>query len=234
MIEIFNEDSPFVTDDNRRHRPRLATSAASLNNRHSLLFPKHVVAEATVLDLGCCLGATGHWALTLGASGYLGVEHQELYAEQAAGLLSRWPTARVTSEDVTSFTETDRTTYDVVAMLGILHGVFNPLSLIQYAADKAVKYLCIEAFGMPSPQPTLMVRADMHMPVAGELAARTGFGWYISPAAMNAMLGFLGFSRDMEPVFLLPDRWLCRYVRSGKPSKSASYSDVKWPWTQQP
>ena len=90
---VFTEDSPFVLADNRRRRPVLPTTAAALNRRHGLLFPERVVAGARVLDLGCCIGATGAWVQAQGAAQYVGVEHQERYVEKARQLLAFWPQA---------------------------------------------------------------------------------------------------------------------------------------------
>ena len=228
---VFADDSLFVTRDNRRGRPLLPVTAESLNRRHGLLFPPKVVAGRSVLDLGCCIGATGHWCMTLGAARYTGVEHQAGYARQAARLLRGWSAARVVRRDAVSFAAADRGRYDVVAMLGVAHGLYDPLALIRDAAACARRYFCFEDFGPLSGDPVLVPWPGSRMNVAGEAAEDArGFGWRISAAAMEAIMAFLGFAADIKPVARTAERWLCRYVRVGAPAEAAAYSETRVPW----
>ena len=230
MTEVFTCESPFVTLDNRRSRPVLPTTAESLNHRHRQLLPPHLLRGRTVLDLGCCIGATGHWALSLGASSYTGVEHQAEYSRQAQDLLGGSPAVRVLCRDATDFAAERPGRYDIVAMLGVAHGLYDPLALIRDGCAMAEQFVCFEDFGRDEQAPVLLANPSVPMPLAGERAGTRGFGWWFSPAAMELVFRFLGFAPDMRPVFLTDTRWLCRYRRVSEVARSAAYSDVKVPW----
>ena len=144
---MFDEQSPFLQRDNRRQRPALRLTAELLNRRHGLLLPGPVVAQRSVLDLGCALAATGRWVLDAGASSYVGVELQKEYADTAAELLSRESSAKIVCEDARAFASKSGCQYDVVVMIGLLHGLFDPLDLLQCAARVAREFVCIETQG---------------------------------------------------------------------------------------
>jgi SAM-dependent methyltransferase len=230
MPEIFTADSPFVVRDNRRFRPVLPTTARTLNRRHSLLMPPRVLKGRTVLDLGCCLGATGYWALSLGAKGYHGVEHQRGYADEARRLFAGKRNAKVVREDAVRYLARSTGRYGVVAIMGLLHGLYDPLFALWEAARRAERYLCFEDFGRRGSAPAMVANPLSPMPVAGEAASTVGFGWEIGPKAMEAIMDFLGFGPDMKPVFIAENRWLCRYARTGPAGRASSYSGRWVPW----
>jgi hypothetical protein len=232
-MDLFTDTSPFVELDNRRFRPMLPTSATSLNEKHSLLLPEHVVKDSSVLDLGSCIGATGYWALRLGAQRYLGVEHQAGYADLSRELLKNFSAAEiatVTAEDYLSKTDEP---FDVVCLLGVAHGVFDPLSLIRDAARRAERYLCFDDMGWETDQPVLTVDVATKMPLAGQRAATVGFGWFLSPRAVHQIMGFLGFDLDMAHTFVGPRRWVCRYVRVRGEAQEASFAEQTETWGPQ-
>jgi hypothetical protein len=231
MNKIFTSQSPFVTEDNRRFRPQLKTTADLLNVKHEALLPEPVVRGATVLDLGSCIGATGYWVSRLGGASYLGVEHQEGYVQTARRLLADMPRCAIQQDTAEEFLLHSSGRFDIVCLLGIAHGVYDPLALIRSAASRADKYLCFDDMGWNTDDPALIVDPIMKMPLAGEKAATVGFGWFISPAAMEAIVKFLGFAPEMPPKFTHPKRWMCRYRRIGGEGQEASFSTqtVAWP-----
>jgi SAM-dependent methyltransferase len=231
MPELFTRDSPFVREDNRRTRPNLPTSAASLNRRHGLLMPPRTIEGSSVLDLGCCIGATGHWALELGARRYVGVEHQPGYAKQAGRLLAGRRNATIVPEDAARYAARGRRSFDLVAMLGVAHGLYDPLAFIRDAAARARRYFCFEDFGERTRSAALVAAPWTPMPVAGRRASTVGFGWMLSPSAVGALMKFLGFRPDMRAVFIARNRWLCRYVRTGAPSLPSAYARDWIRWT---
>jgi hypothetical protein len=229
---VFHPESPFVLRDSRRHRPVLPTTAESLNQKHSLLLPPDVARSRTVLDLGCCIGATGHWVLAHGASRYVGVELQAGFAQVATELLAGEAGARVLQVDSDDYLAQAAEPFDVVCALGLAHGLFDPLWTIRRAAARAREYFCFEDFGCNQPVPALIVELSTPMPIAGEQAGTVGFGWTISPQAMAQIMRFLGFEEDGFPTFIAENRWLCRYVRMrAREDLSASYTDQTRPWT---
>ena len=83
----FETAPEFVDEDNRQFRTHNPVTKEQMRNKHEVLFPEHLIKGKTVLDLGSCLGATGHWCLSHGAAHYTGVEVQKEYAALAAKLL---------------------------------------------------------------------------------------------------------------------------------------------------
>lgn len=230
-LSLFTEDSPFVLRDSRRTRPLLPTTAQGLNHKHDLLLPRHVVDGKTVLDLGCCLGATGYWVVKHGASRYLGLELQDGFAQIGRELLMDIPQAAVETRDTLAYLEQPDEQFDVVCVLGLVHGLYDPLAVIRQAAACTRTYLCFEDFGPDHPEAVMLPDHGMRMPQAGVEGGTRGFGWMISPKAMHSIMDFLGFAPDMDALFLTEGRWLCRYVRQRDEAKSASYSDEKISWT---
>ena len=231
MHDLFSDSSPFVLQDSRNTRPVLPTTAALLNRKHNAILPAGLTEGRTVLDLGCCIGATGHWCLSLGAAHYTGVELQDKFAAVARELLSDWQEAEIVTSDSELFLR-DARRYDIVCMLGLVHGVYDPLALIRMAANKADKYVCFEDFGRANDLPVLVAEPQVRMPVAGEAAGSVGFGWSISPGAMEHIMAFLGFEPDMTPLFIAEHRWMCRYIRARmEEGEAASYSSRRITWT---
>jgi hypothetical protein len=229
-MDLFTDTSPFVELDNRRFRPILATSAQALNQKHSLLFPDAVVRGASVLDLGSCIGATGHWVTQLGARRYLGIEHQEGYVKLSRDLLAASSAVQIEQRTAEDYLARSEESFDVVCLLGIVHGVFDPLSMIRLAAQRATRYLCFDDMGWDAELPVLTVDPSTKMPLAGEKAATVGFGWFLSPQAVHLIMNFLGFEPDMPATFVGPRRWLCRYVRVRGESQEASFSQRVESW----
>ena len=91
-MNIFDQAPEFIEWDNRQFRKTNQVTAESTYNRLSVQLPTWLVKDATVLDLGSCLGAAGHMALTNGASYYTGVEIQDKYVNDSRTILSKyWP-----------------------------------------------------------------------------------------------------------------------------------------------
>lgn len=231
MLSVFDDESPFVLRDSRRHRPVLPTTAQSLNFKHGLLLPGAVVSGASLLDLGCCIGATGHWALSHGATSYVGVELQAGFADVAAELLAGDPRASILRVDSEQFLDESPEQFDIVCALGLVHGLFDPIFTLRRAARRARHYLCFEDFGQNQPAPALIVEPLTPMPLAGEQAGTVGFGWSFSPQAMVPIMEFLGFEPDGAETFVSSNRWLCRYRRvRATEGHSASYAKVRRSW----
>ncbi len=242
---MFDEQSPFLQRDNRRQRPALRLTAELLNRRHGLLLPGPVVAQRSVLDLGCALAATGRWVLDAGASSYVGVELQKEYADTAAELLSRESSAKIVCEDARAFASKSGCQYDVVVMIGLLHGLFDPLDLLQCAARVAREFVCIETQGDDIAGASMTPSRQMRMPIAGKLASTLGFGWNIAPSALAVAMEHLGFVPDMAPAAIDHAHWGARYALRFKrggfstPAASDFANEVPWPaeagpWGQGP
>ena len=75
-MSFFTQFPEFVAQDSRKDRGFSPVTIETLDNRHLVTTPKWLVEDMTVLDLGSCLGATGHWSLSQECKHYTGVEVQ--------------------------------------------------------------------------------------------------------------------------------------------------------------
>ena len=219
---MFDESSPFVLLDNRRFRSLMRTTPELLNRRHSLLLPPEVVAGRSVLDLGCALAATGKWALVHGAASYTGVELQPAYASTARELHAGDPRAAIVLADARAYASSSGARFGIVVLIGLLHGLYDPLALLSDAARLAADYVCIEDFGDPEAGAGMTPSAGMRMPIAGRRAGSIGFGWSIAPGALALIMEHFGFSPDMDPEWLGPKRYAVRYRRASAGTPAAS------------
>lgn len=233
---LFDEQSPFILRDNRIHRPMLTTTARLLNLRHESMVPQSVVEGRSVLDIGCALAATGKWALDRGALSYVGVEPQKEYVDLATELLAEFPTASIVCERGMEFFAGHDQHYDVVTLIGVLHGQFDVLSFLASACELANEYVCIETQGNDSAGPVMEPMEATWMPIASRRGSSVGFGWKMAPMALHKMMRYLGFVPDMEPVFVDTDaatnffRYAMRYKRVSGRGKTAGdfFNVMEW------
>lgn len=104
-------------------------------HRHSNTLPTATIERKTLLDLGCYLGATGHWALSHGCSHYTGVELIPVYLSQAKELLSRYHSTdrfSLLCHEIGDFLERCQTRYDVVVAWGVLNSFSDPVPVIKH------------------------------------------------------------------------------------------------------
>ena len=227
---VFDERSPFIRRDNRRFWPVMGTSAELLNRRHSLLLPPEVVAKRSILDLGCALAATGKWALVHGATTYTGVEVQPAYVTTARRLHADDPRAVIVCADAQAYASSSAEGVDIVALIGLLHGLYDPLAVLSEAARLAKDYVCVETFGDPADGAAMTPNPDMRMPVASRRGGSSGFGWHIAPEALRLIMEHLGFSPDMDAAWVGPKRYAIRYRRTSSGTATASEFANCIPW----
>jgi len=193
---LFKEDSPFVLNDNRRNRKHNPTTADSLNKRFSVLLPKSVVKDQTVLDLGACLGQAGYWALVNGASSYTGVELQQDYADKMKTLLADFDNAECIESGIVEFCESDSRQWDTVVLSGVLYGFLDYYSILKAATDKAKKFVVIDmlSFGDKlNTNPMISIKLNQKLNAANDNASYIGIGCRINPIALSILMQSLGF-----------------------------------------
>ncbi|CAB4137968.1 AdoMet_MTases domain containing protein [uncultured Caudovirales phage] len=138
MNNIFVDYPEFIEADPRQLRPNFGggytINAEIQYNKHSICLPADQVKDKTVLDLGCCVAATGAWALSAGASHYVGVElQQKFYQQSIDNLQGRFDPSRWTMHNlgVSEFLEKNTQHFDIVVMFGILYQSIYFEDLIQ-------------------------------------------------------------------------------------------------------
>jgi hypothetical protein len=239
---LFDEQSPFIQRDSRTHRPLLKTTAKLLNLRHETMVPQAIVEGRSVLDIGCALAATGKWVLDRGAQCYVGVEPQKEYVDLATEMLASYPAASIVCERGMEFFSSHDARYDVVTLIGVLHGQFDVLDFLKSACELANDYVCIETQGDDATGPVMEPVDSIWMPIAGRNQSSRGFGWIIAPKALHRIMRYLGFVPDMEPVFVDTNvgynffRYAMRYKRVAERGATAgdfvniiNWSDVPPP-----
>ena len=126
-------------DSDIRNCPKLKWQSYQVDqrffwHRHINTLPRHMLESMNVLDLGCYLGATGHWALSHGCLHYTGVELISDYLEQSNKILSTYHSAdkfSLVRDEIGNFLATCQNHYDVVIAWGILNSFTNPVSIIE-------------------------------------------------------------------------------------------------------
>lgn len=129
---IFLENSEFINQDNRSERLESVVTATSLFNRCEAFLPD--VSGKKILDLGCCIGAMGHWCLTNGATHYTGIEVQEKYAVTAQKLLGEHHNPDkfiIKQTDILSFLENNKENYDIIIVIGVIYAFVNIFDVIK-------------------------------------------------------------------------------------------------------
>lgn len=137
MKNIFDGYEEFIDLDNRRLRKEFTTSKQSLYHKLLAQIPPDEIKNKTILDLGSCLGAAGHYSMMLGAASYTGVEIQDYYVQTSNHLLEKhWANKpwKIVKEDVYKFLDDSieqNIKYDIVLASGIIYGFLNIIDICQ-------------------------------------------------------------------------------------------------------
>ncbi|WP_167772983.1 class I SAM-dependent methyltransferase [Ramlibacter humi] len=221
-MNVFNHDSLWITEDNRRLRAVSPTTPESMNHKHAAMLPPGTLDGKTVLDLGCCIGGTGYWALRHGAAHYTGVEVQDEYVRIARALFeSEDLSAGVTihHSDITAWLEgqtrgrapaSAAALHDVVVIAGVLYGYIDPLYVLRMASELARECVVIDnAYPrtMRDPQASYMdIIPEQRMVVAThDHEIGIGAGSRLSPVAQDVIMGNYGFYAQRMAVAPITD-----------------------------
>ena len=103
-------------------------------HRHSNTLPADTLRSKTLLDLGCYIGATGHWALEHGCLHYTGIELITQHLQHAKQLLSKYhheDKFSLVQAEIGKFLTTFQQHYDIVVAWGVLNTFVDPIPVIQ-------------------------------------------------------------------------------------------------------
>jgi len=257
---FFDQYPEFVQHDVRTHRGTLKVTAESLTNRCQALLPSWLVKDKTILDLGHCLGAFGHWALANGAAHYTGVDIQNDFCIKSAELLSNyWDQDKfsIINAETLEFLQSCKK-YDIVIASGIIHCYINPITFIELLANVTNETVVVENQEAeekdgPCIQFKLMnmVSNEIGKPYAGwssavgyealkVIMAENGFEVYgsrIYPQRIENSHDAYNDICENKGVSLhnSPNRYMVRYKRTKRPPKSSlKYSVLNGVKTQNP
>ena len=223
---VFERAPEFIESDNRRLRPFNRVTSEQQELRHAAMLPKEWLAGKSVLDVGCCVGATGLWCLEHGAESYVGVEAQAEYADAArANLAARFGNrAEVIQADIEEFLTTDRRKFDIVVMAGVIYTFTNIVSVLESVLAITADCLVVESIfpkiqadGTRYPDESIIeVRADQPINLASQNATVLVNGSVPSPVALSVISARLGFRTARHLLSPWPGRYISTFQRGEK------------------
>ena len=246
MQDYFSNALDFIESDNRQHRSRSPVNIEYMTKKHRALFPDEYVHGKTVLDLGSCLGATGHWCLAAGASHYTGVEIQHTYVELSRELLSKYhqkESFSIVESAVETYCATISDQYDIVSALGIIYGLTDYYSFLRSIAARAKESIVIEGLYHHKEKCGddfcgVQFLDAQSMNLADQQASALGRGTRISPNGLAWLMKEFGFGTGEllkpEPIITSVDvyntgrrskdlvRYMMRFTRTEQYAESLS------------
>lgn len=136
-MTIFFSKSQFINTDVRTRRPRdymMPITAETMTARHQLWFAKTDLVGKKILDLGCCVGATGAWVLDHGAAHYTGVDLQQDFVDQSTENLSvyyppeKW---KIVKSDIIGFLKNCTEQFDIIVIAGSIYSMIDYYSVVK-------------------------------------------------------------------------------------------------------
>ena len=254
---FFDQYNEFVDKDVRSHRGTTTVTSESLTKRCQALLPAWLVKDKTILDLGHCLGAFGHWVLANGAKHYTGVDIQKDFCIKSEQLLSQyWDLDQfmITNSETLDYLRTCGK-FDIVIASGIIHCYTNPISFLEAVAAATSEVIVIETQEADEIDSIPVIQFKNFNMVSSEIGKPyAGWSTAISYNALRAIMAENGFdlygeriypqriegshdayNDDIEintsTIYAKPKRYMVRYKRTRKVFKnSLQYSvlnDVK-------
>ena len=213
-MNIFDRDTDWIDLDNRKDRKTSQITAESVYNRYSAQLPQWLVKDRTVLDLGSCLAAAGHWVLTQGAVSYTGVEVQEPYIATSQQLLKKyWPEAdtNIIGMEIEQFLDqaiARGQCWDIVIASGILYAfldVFGLLAKISSVAGECVAIDTIQGgYATNSPYGVIVMMPRIPINYTEGTQAFFGLGSSVNLKGLDNIMGINSFARKED--IIMPTR----------------------------
>lgn len=204
---FFEQYQEFVDSDSRKERIWSRVTAESLTNRHETTLPRWLVENNSILDLGSCLGATGHWCLTNGCQDYTGVEVQPEMAATSRELLGKYWSKNqfnIVEQDIRGFLDSEIEAgmkYDVVVLAGVIYSFADTYSILQKVAELCRYCVIIDSvypYWLTSPNaPVIEVLNNQRINSNVGGFSYHGVGARPSPQAIRNLMDTLGF-QDKE------------------------------------
>jgi tRNA (cmo5U34)-methyltransferase len=247
MSYFFDEYHEFIDQDPRKIRDVTTVSSESLHKRCSVLLPQWLVEGKTILDLGHCMGAFGHWALSHGAKHYTGVDIQKDFCYKSGLLLSKhWEADKfkIVCSDLIQHLNTCQEKYDIIIACGSIHGCSDPFEILKAITNKSNQYVVIETLDIHEVDyPTILFK-PYRMNSKYSKYHYTGWSPIIGFNALRTVMNEYGYSihgdriyperivdghdsyndiiqhADRSKLDSLPNRFMVRYVKDSTIKKS--------------
>jgi hypothetical protein len=220
MTNIFDIATEFVDYDNRKLRGfNNKTTSEVLQNKFEVHLPTELIKDKTILDLGSCLGAAGHYSLTYGCKHYTGVEVQPYYFDTSNLILSKYwsnDKFKIIQQDVEKFLDDcieKNIQYDYVLAAGIIYGFLDIISIVKKIAKVTRNQVLIETMNLPTeydPNHGFVLIIQTENMVKGadseHINHHTGPSSRISLSALDIIMSTASFGRTEE--IILPKKSL--------------------------
>ena len=135
MNDLYSLHPHFIDSDPRKSRTKpYPVTAHFMQARHESIFKNIDFHSKRILDLGCCVGYTGAWALVSGATHYHGIEFSKELSEIACQNLSKSfdkSTWQITNSSVEDFLDSNHDKFDIVVAMGVAYSFKEPVSFIE-------------------------------------------------------------------------------------------------------
>lgn len=233
---FFDNYPEFILNDARSKRAVSTITSESLSKRHEASLPKSLIQNCSVLDLGSCYGATGHWCLSNGASHYTGVEIQKDMVDKGNEMLSKyWDNFDIVEQSIEQFLDHNDKHYDVVVLFGVLYAFLNQYGLLKRVCEITNKMIVIDTLYprkmVKSSDAIIEVIQKQHINSSKENTAYVGVGTASSPMALDVMLDTLGFVNSEGLIYpkslldlTIPDSYNTIVARGEIPGDSKIYT----------
>lgn len=194
--------SEFVKNDPRNARDEHLVTDESLTKRCEAMLPPEFVKDKSVLDIGCALGAMGHWVLSHGAKHYTGVEIQPEYASSATDLLAKYHS----NWYITNSLDNAYGDYDLVIASGVIHGVFDPYGFIREICKRSKGHIIVESMYNVNeePYPSIKMHPLRMIKYSSPMDPYVGLASYPNKKAIDLLFGVNGFEVDIDRIY--PER----------------------------
>ena len=135
-VKTYEKYPQFINTDPRINRTGVyrgySVDAQFMEDRHCSFFYDYDLTNKTVLDIGCCVGATGAYVLDKGAKFYHGIDVDDSLLENANNNLSVFPKENWTLEkkSLEQFSLENKNHFDVIVLSGVLYAVYDCIPIL--------------------------------------------------------------------------------------------------------
>lgn len=214
-MNIFENAPEFVEYDNRRFRYRQTTSKESLTEKLLVQLPPSLIKGKSILDLGSCLGAGGHHALSYGASSYTGVELQNSYVDNSRKLLGKywkdgWTIVQQDIEEFLDIAIAEGRKYDYVLAAGIIYGFIDIVNILKKISVVSSEHIMFDTMTVhvttTDTNSGIILITKQGMVKANDSANDyySGIGSRIDLKALDIVMSTLEFERLEDIIFPKP------------------------------
>jgi len=205
---FFDKYIQFVDNDNRNQRGFHPINAETLSKKHECIAPKWLVEGARILDLGSCIGATGHWCLSHGAIKYVGVEVQADYVNISKQLLGElWSSDKfeIIEQDIEEYLASVTEQFDVVFACGVIYGFLDYYGILKKITAASSRCVIIDtSYPVNMSDETsciIEIVKNQHLNKSTDNDSFSGVGSRSTPVALNLLMNNLGFENKEKILY---------------------------------